>query len=201
MSLCGIAEAHRLDECLQAALVGISDSSIEVELTLTPGIESVRHFLWLLDADANGNLDAEEGGRFGTLVLQSVRLYLDRHPLTLSLDGVRLPTKEELVSGTGRIEIRTLAPWALSAGSHVIALTNTFALERSVYLANALVPKNPNFTILSQQRNPSQSGLEIAFQKTPDPWPWEIKVGLLGTLIGAVLLGSVARTRKQRPQG
>src|SRR5262249_34681619 len=129
MLIGGRVSAHRSDELLQAARIGIAPDRVEVELSLTPGIAVAEQF---------AGIDA---ARLKADVLRSIELSVDGRHLQLDRVPVTLADADNVRNGTGIIQVRATATVPpLIDGAHRLSFTNTYRREISVYLANALVP-------------------------------------------------------------
>ena len=56
LSLAGGAAAHRLDEYLQATLIGVTRDGVEVEIQLTPGVAMLPVLMAVIDQDGDGRI-------------------------------------------------------------------------------------------------------------------------------------------------
>src|SRR5262245_11071249 len=85
LAITHIAEAHRLDEYLQATRISIEPGRIAVEMNLTPGAAVAKDVIATIDRDGNGEISATEGAAYASDVLHSVSLNVDdeRHSLVL----------------------------------------------------------------------------------------------------------------------
>ena len=78
------ADAHRLDEYLQAARVSVASTGIVVHLDLTPGVSLASDVIATLDRDGDGRTSPLEAEAYGRVVLGDVSARLDGAPLGLS---------------------------------------------------------------------------------------------------------------------
>jgi hypothetical protein len=62
LSLIGGAAAHRLDEYLQATLIGVTRDGIDVEIQLTPGVAMLPVLMAVIDQDRDGRISREKSG-------------------------------------------------------------------------------------------------------------------------------------------
>jgi hypothetical protein len=60
--------AHRLDEYLQAMLVVIEPSSIQLQINLTPGVEVADQVLARIDRDDDRVISKDEAGAYAELL-------------------------------------------------------------------------------------------------------------------------------------
>lgn len=164
--------AHRLDEYLQATRVAVDRSRVDLEIDLTPGIAVAHQVFDWIDADRNGQISAAEGDAYARLVLGSIALDVDEGRQTLRLVDRQFPTLHEMSLGVGTIRLTatTLVPPA-SAGRHRLVYRNAHRPEMSVYLVNALVPKNTDIQIAGQQRDWQQHELRLDYRVAWPVWP------------------------------
>ena len=156
--------AHRRDELLQAARIGVAADRIELELSLTPGIAVADDVIGTIDRDRNGVLSPEEQRRYTEQVMAATELRIDGRIVKMDMGTSVYPLPGELRDGDRSIELRSTATLPeLSSGRHEIAFTNSYRSDISVYLANALKPDSEQIVIASQHRDPEQRTLAIAF--------------------------------------
>lgn len=170
--LCGLlllllapnAWAHRLDECLQAVRISVATNRIDLSVDLTPGVAVADQLLVVIDKDRDGRISDDEGAAYARRVLQDLHLGLDEKILTASLEDVSFPTLQDLKHGRGVIRIQAHAPVGpLAAGKHILTLTNAHLPAISVYLVNALVPKDAALKIQKQTRDELQTNYRLEF--------------------------------------
>ncbi len=158
------AMAHRLDEYLQAARVAVFTNHIALSLDLTPGVAVVDQLLAVIDQDRDGTVSVAEGDAYAQQVLKDLRIGLDGKVLALRFGDASFPALREIKSGLGVIRLKATAligPFA--GGQHVLTLTNTHLPGISVYLVNALVPKDPAIKITRQIRDEHQRSYRLEF--------------------------------------
>ncbi len=161
-------DAHRLDECLQAALIEITPDEVKVELNLNPGVQVADVMIWAIDRDHDGKISIREGDIYARRLITDLGATLDERPLKLELLKSSFDLIPELQSGVGniRLEMR-IRLRHLATGDHVLSFTNRHQPAISVYLVNALLPKSPSIKILKQERTDNQSIGRIYFSRTP----------------------------------
>ncbi len=159
--------AHRTDELLQASLITIEPEAVQLELNLTPGVESLPSVLAVLDSDHDGRISSAEGETYADRVRSDLRLQLDGRALSLRGAGCQLPTLEDLRAGVGtlRLIVRAELP-SLASGPHEVQYENRHRPEQSVYLVNAVVPRSPAVQVTGQARSANQSETRIGFTLT-----------------------------------
>jgi hypothetical protein len=164
------ALAHRLDEYLQATRISVATNRIDLSIDLTPGVAIVDELLVVIDKDRDGRVSEEEGAAYAQRVLKDMRMGLDEKVLALSLVGTSFPTLREVERGLGVIRIKATAPVGqFSAGRHILSLTNAHLPAISVYLVNALVPKDHAIQITKQTRDELQKDYRLEFSVSPSP--------------------------------
>ena len=189
--------AHRLDEYLQASRVSVARGRIALEVDLTPGANIASDVIASLDRDGDTVISPIEAQSYGQSVLADLLVELDGRPVSLTLTRVEVSTIAELREGMGAIRVRATATIDGSvAGHRNLLLRNDHQPEKSVYLANALVPETADVRIVSQSRDSRQRDLRIAY--TVDPgWP----VKLVWLLAGFSLLAAVLVQRARASTG
>ena len=188
--------AHRLDEVLQAAQVSIAPSNITVVVYQTPGVDVADQFLRDLDANADGAISADEGRAFAQRVVGQLALDLNGSPLTLALEKSDYPDVPMMRSGEGSIRIEARASiLPLAIGRHAVTFTNNFDPGPGVFLANAMLPRDPEIAIFEQQRRDQQKTLRVEFgvSGASSRWVWWLVLALLG-VAGALVASRASRS-------
>jgi hypothetical protein len=165
-ALIGVAEvsAHRRDEYLQAARLAIDPGRVQLELDLTPGIAVADAIIAAIDGNRDGSLSEDEQRAYGSLVVSALTLEVDAHPLRLQLGTSSFPDTGAMRHGEGTIRLQSTAPFQrLSIGLHRLLFRNRHHSDRSVYLANALVPDSAEVAVTAQRRDRDQRELIIEF--------------------------------------
>src|SRR5437763_15773551 len=85
------AAAHRLDEYLQATLIGVSRNGVEVGIQLTPGVSVLPVVMAAIDRDRDGRISAEEERAYASRVAREVELRVEGVPAALSVTESRFP--------------------------------------------------------------------------------------------------------------
>jgi hypothetical protein len=156
--------AHALDEYVQAARVAVSPSAIVVHLDLTPGVSIADQIIDRLDGDGDGRVSPSEAGVYGRAVQDDLRLRLDGADVPLTLARVEVPAIAEMRDGVGTLRLELSAAGSGSAGRHRLELTNAHLPDRSVYLANALMPETSDVTIVRQDRDVRQQEYRLDYE-------------------------------------
>jgi hypothetical protein len=178
--------AHRLDEYLQAARVSIARTHVALELDLTPGIEVAGDIVPIIDRDADRRITPLEAEAYGRAVLADTVLELDGRAVTLTLAHIEVPSIDEMRHGMGAIQLRgtgSVQPGALWRYQRRLHFRNNHRPDSSVYLVNALIPSDPDVTVVSQTRDAKQRDALIAFSVSPR-WPKYLYWPAVGLMIG-----------------
>jgi hypothetical protein len=198
--------AHRRDEYLQAARLAIEPAAVQIELDLTPGIAVAEAIIADIDRDRDGLLSSDEQRTYGRLVFSALELAVDGRPLPVELGVFSFPDPEAMRRGEGTIRLRsaaTLQP--LSVGAHQLLFRNRHHPDRSVYLANALVPESDRVAVTAQRRDGDQRELIISYRLGAAPATSQA-VWLLSSLAAATVLAMLlmgprrsVRVKARRP--
>ena len=168
-------QAHRLDECLQAARIAVEEDRVEIELGLTPGVAVAATIIGDIDRDRDGVLSGEEQRAYVKDVVNALRLSVDGRSLAIEAGPSVFPELAAVRAGEAIINLQFVASLpAMSAGRHYISFTNAFRRDVSVYMTNALVPEDDRITITAQQRDPEQRTTTIAYaiaSRSSEMWP------------------------------
>jgi hypothetical protein len=201
LSLAGNATAHRLDEYLQATLIGIARGGVDLEIQLTPGVAVLPVVMPEIDRNRDGRISAEEAHAYATRVVREVELRVDGRPASLSLVESTFPTLEEMRQGLGTIRLKVRASGLEGySAAHGLRFINRHLPQVSVYLVNCLAAPGDGLTVGRQERDLAQRSISFgySFGKSADPpRPWFMRepfwLATIGTVLLArfVMLGSV----------
>ena len=162
------AWAHRLDEYLQATRIAVATNRVDLSIELTPGVAVADQLLVVVDKNRDRRVSDEEGAAYAQFVLKDIRAGLDEKILALSLRETSFPTLQEVKAGVGVIRLKATTPIEpLAPGNHALSFTNGHLPAISVYLVNALVPKDPAINVTKQTRDELQKGYRLEFTVTP----------------------------------
>jgi hypothetical protein len=158
ISLVGDAAAHRLDEYLQATLIGVTRDGIDVEIQLTPGVRALPAVMAVIDRDRDGRISAEEQRIYAARVAREVELRVDGAPAALSLIESTFPALEAMREGLGtiRLRLRTMRT------GHMLWFENRHLPQVSAYLVNCLAAPADGLVVSRQERDQAQRS--IAFE-------------------------------------
>jgi hypothetical protein len=177
--------AHRRDEYLQAARLAIDPGGVQLELDLTPGIALAEAIIADLDRNRDGALSQDERRDYADSVARVLALEVDGTPVRPQLGVTSFPDLAAMRLGVGTIRLQSRAALPrLSAGPHQLLFRNGHHPDRSVYLANALVPRSSAVAVTAQRRDGDQTELTIDF----------VLRATSSSTTGVWLLGCVAAT-------
>jgi len=159
------ASAHRRDEYLQAARLGIDPDSVELTLDLTPGIAVAGAVLDDIDGDRDGSISTSEKQAYAARVMAGLALELDGRTVRVRLVDIAVATPDAMRRGEGTTRIRAVAALPeLTPGVHQLHFRNGHRRDISVYLANALIPGSPRIQITAQRRDAGQRELIVDYR-------------------------------------
>ena len=192
--------AHRLDEYLQAARIGIDPDRVQIELDLTPGISVAPRILAEIDRDHDGAVSREEACAYEARVTGDLHLDVDGRSLALEPVESQCHLVGQVLKGEGTLSMQWAAEVpALTPGTHRLRYRNGHHADVGVYLANALVPASTRVAVTAQRRDVDQSELVIEYE-LGDPAP--ANVGWwLAALASGVALFAILGTVPRDPQG
>ena len=157
------ADAHRLDEYLQASQISIESGRIIVEINLTPGAAVADGVIAEIDRDADGELSPSESAAYAGVVVRSLSLEVDGGQQPLVLERYRFPSPAAMRQGLGTIRLYAAAKPSLVAGQHRLVFRNAHRSDIGAYLVNALVPSDERIAIHGQSRDFLQREYAVEF--------------------------------------
>ena len=196
LSLVGGAAAHRLDEYLQATLIGVTQDGIDLEIQLTPGVQMLPVLMAVIDQDRDGRISPEEERAYVSRVAREVELRVDGAQAPLSLIESQFPAVEAMREGLGtiRMKLRT------ARSGHDLRFENRHLPQVSVYLVNCLAAPADGLVVGRQTRDAAQRSIEFeySFGAAAVPGPraawiaigpfWPAAIGMLLVARQAVLI-------------
>jgi hypothetical protein len=194
--LIGGAAAHRLDEYLQATLIGVTRDGIDVEIQLTPGVAMLPLLMAVIDQDGDGRISSEEEHAYVARMLREVELRVDGVPAPLSLIESKFPAIEAMREGLGAIRMRLRT----ARTGHALRFENRHLPQVSVYLVNCLAAPSDGLVVKRQQRDEAQRSIAFEYSfgagAVPEPrtaWIatgsfWPLAIGTLLVVRMAVLV-------------
>ena len=192
LSLVGGADAHRLDEYLQATLIGVTRDGIDVEINLTPGVAMLPLFMAAIDQDRDGRISSAEERAYVRRVAREMELRVDGVPVPLSLKESHFPTLEAIREGLGTIEIKLRT----ARSGHELRFENRHLPQVSAYLVNCLAAPSDGLVVSRQERDEAQRSIELEYSfggGTVPAWMalgpfWPVAIGMLLMARMAVLI-------------
>jgi hypothetical protein len=180
------ASAHRTDEYLQATLIDLTPSGVDVQVDLTPGVAVLPVIMTVIDQNADGAISREEQRAYANRVATDLELWIDGQKTALTLIDSRFPSLEQMRAGLGMIRLKL---HATSAG-HELRFENRHLPQVSVYLVNCVAEPAAGLMIAKQERDPAQRSIrfDYSFGKSGSApvgvawFPWE-KFFLAGVAI------------------
>ena len=189
-AIVGVVEvsAHRRDEYLQAARLAIDPEGVQLELDLTPGIALAEAIIGDIDRNRDGALSQEEQRDYAGSVVSALAIVVDGTPVRAQLAVTSFPDPAAMRQGEGTIRLQTTATFPrLATGRHQLLFRNGHHPDRSVYLANALVPASNTIVVTAQRRDLYQTELTIDYMVHAGP-ATSTDAWLLGSLAGAMVV-------------
>ena len=165
LSATATAQAHRLDEYLQATRVSVSPDRVELRLDLTPGVSVLPELLPRMDANHDGRISRKEQRAYARTVIQDLSLTLDDKPRSVKPERIDFPSEAAIREGEGVIRMRATARFPrCTPGHHDILFRNRHLPGISVYQVNALQPGNKTIEIIRQIRDERQQEYRLQFE-------------------------------------
>lgn len=157
------ADAHRLNEYLQATTIELAVDHLALHLRLTPGADVAVQVLASLDTNQDGALSPAEQQAYSTRVQDDLTLTLDGHRAPLKLVYAAFPLPRQLAAGLGDMQLTFEILVPASHAAHYLTFANQHQPALAAYLVNCLLPHQPGLQVLSQARNYTQSYYELKF--------------------------------------
>jgi hypothetical protein len=155
------ADAHVLDEYLQATRLAIARERIVLEIDLTAGATVAAEVFARIDGNGDGQVSAHEIETYGKRVLQNLIIEVDGRPYPLRLTRAECPSWPEIRDGDGTIRLEAVGNVVFAAGHHRIHYANAHEPAIGSYMVNALVPRTRAIAITAQRRDVRQRGLDL----------------------------------------
>jgi len=190
-----IADAHQLDEYLQATRIAVEHDRIVLEMSLTPGVAVARQIFASIDRDGDRQISALEAEAYGRGVLREVVLELDDRPLVPALVRAEYPAWPELRDGLGTIRLEAAAGVPIPRGRHHLRFVNHHRSDVGIYLVNALMPSTSAISIRAQQRDVLQHGIRLELDRAA---AYVSAVWIVFPLVGVAALVLIRRPAARR---
>jgi hypothetical protein len=156
--------AHRTEDYLQAARIGLEPDGAVITLELTPGIAVAEAFLAALDHDRDGTVSVDEQRAYAARVMAALKLEVDERPVQPRVVSWTFAEPVHFRRGEGTVRLNFQATFPrIAAGSHRLLFRNAHLEGHSAYLANALVPESALVAVTAQRRARDQSELTIEY--------------------------------------
>ena len=196
ISLSGHAAAHRLDEYLQATLIGVTRDGIDVEIQLTPGVAVLPMLMAVIDRDRDGRISVEEERVYAARVAREVELRVDGVPAALSLMESTFPALEAMREGLGTIRMKLRA----TRTGHTLRFENRHLPQISAYLVNCLAAPADGLVVSGQERDEAQRSIvfEYSFGAGAAPGPLAASIAALGMLLVARMVVLIYRWKSRQ---
>jgi hypothetical protein len=160
------ANAHQLDEYVQASKISIARDLVRVELRLTPGVKVLSRVLSVIDTNGDGIISADEQRAYADRVRGDLSLAVDGEPLGLRLVALDFPDVADMQGGLGEIRMDFEAAVPAGGAGRKLTFENRHLRDVAVYLANALVPQDSAIHIGAQRRSYEQSSFTLEYETT-----------------------------------
>ena len=155
--------AHRLDEYLQATMFDVAGDHISLKMRLAPGVEVFGQVLAKIDTDGDGVISSAEQRTYAVSVGKDLSLSIDGQHVPLRLGAFTFPELREMKEGVGEIVLNFAAQVPVGGQNRTLVFENHHVPAISVYLANCLVPSDPNIHVIAQNRNITQSFYQLNY--------------------------------------
>jgi hypothetical protein len=156
---------------------------VQLELDLTARIALADAIIADIDRNRDGSLSPDEPRAYADLVVSALTLAVDGTPVRAQLGASTVPDVEAMRRGEGIIRLQSTATLPrLAMGPHQLLFRNSHHPDRSVYLANALMPAGDDVAVTGQRRDGDQTELTIDYVLRATP----------ATFTAAWLLGGIA---------
>ena len=199
VAVAGPVSAHRLDEYLQAARIGIDPDRVRIELDLTPGVSVAPRILTEIDRNHDGAVSREEARGYEARVTGDLHLEVDGRPLALEPVESQCHLVGQVLKGEGTLSMQWAAAVpALTPGAHRLRYRNGHHADIGVYLANALVPASTRVAVTAQRRDVDQRELVIEYE-LGDPAQANAGWWLAALASGVVLFAAAWRPSHSEP--
>ncbi len=174
LGLVGRASAHRLDEYLQATLIGVTPNGIELEVRLTPGVAMLPVLMTVIDQDRDGRISPEEERAYVARVARELELRVDGVTAPLSVTESSFPTLEAMREGLGSIAIKLRT----ARSGHQLRFENRHLPQVSAYLVNCLAAPSDGLVVRRQERDEAQRSIEFEYSFGAGAF-WPAAIGML----------------------
>jgi hypothetical protein len=187
------AAAHRLDEYLQATLIGPARDGTDIEVQLTPGVAILPVWMAVIDQDRDGAISAAEQQAYVNRVVRDLELRVDRKPTRLAVTSIEFPSLDAAREGLGTLRIRLHA----SRGGRELRFENRHLPQVSAYLVNCLAAPAESLVVSRQKRDEAQRSIEFEYSFGGEPLQppsiWSALQPFWPAALGMLLVARLAR--------
>ena len=159
LSLTEGAAAHRLDEYLQATLIGVTRDGTDIEIQLTPGVAMLPVLMAVIDQDRDGRISSGEERAYVGRVAREVELRVDGVPAPLLFVESNFPSLDAMREGLGTIVIKLRT----ARSGHELRFQNRHLPQVSAYLVNCLAAPSDGLVVGRQERDEAQRSIEFEY--------------------------------------
>lgn len=157
------ADAHRLNEYLQATTVSLYKDHAVLQLRLTAGSDVATKIIGLIDVDGNAIFSNAEQEGYAKSVLGEISVAVNGKRSQALLQSWTFPNATEMKNGLGEIQLTIDIAIPAENILNEIVITNHHQSSTSVYLVNCLLPADTSLHVTRQSRNYDQSVYSLAF--------------------------------------
>ncbi len=196
------AAAHRLDEYLQATLIGVTRGGVDIEISLTPGVAVLPAVMAAIDRNHDGLISPEEERAYTGDVGHDVALQVDGKSAPLRLTMSQFPSVQAMQEGLGTIRLN----FRTDHSGRELRFENRHMPQVSVYLVNLLESKDKGLAIGKPERDPAQRSIQVAYSFADargTSWAagWRAQGVLWLAVFGVLLLIRLGLRRRERRFG
>jgi hypothetical protein len=159
----GAAQAHRLDEWLQATIVHLEPGELSLDVRIAPGAALAMRSIAEIDADGDGRFSAAEQAAFAERIHREFDVSIDGRPWASRLRVSSFPEPAQIRDGTGDVMLQFSGPVSPGVGAHRLRIASAHPREGAAYMINALQPQAETLRSLRQDRSADQSTYELDF--------------------------------------
>jgi hydrogenase/urease accessory protein HupE len=141
----------------------VAGDHVSLNLRLAPGVEVFGQVLAKIDADGDGAISSAEEQAYAESVGKNLLLSIDGQRIPLRLRAFTFSEMREMKQGLGEIVLNFEAQAPLGGQNRTLVFENHHLPTISVYLANCLVPSDPDIRVVAQNRNVTQSFYQLDY--------------------------------------
>jgi hypothetical protein len=159
------AQAHPLDEVIQAAYLTLAPGEVQLDLEIQPGALVAGGIAREVDANRDRKISDAEARAYGERVLRASTLTVDGAPADLRLVRVVVPAYANLIQGD-ILRVYAVTRRKDRAGAGTLAYFNRYAPVKSQHQANIFLSMGGGWTyaVASQAHGPDGRRLDVAYR-------------------------------------